>query len=92
VILLTALLFAVCTLSASATATRDNLGLVLGWPLRLAELIFGPLEAMEPGTIMGALGYTAYHGLNLLFLYLVSAIILRQRPKKTAADDHEPRR
>lgn len=81
-ILLTALLFAVSVFAVNAPATRDNIGWIVGWPLRLAEMIFGPLGEIDPGTILGAFKLTGYHALNLLFLYVVSALALRQRQKK----------
>ena len=81
-VLLTALLFAASIFATNADATRNNVGWVLGWPVRLAERVFGSLDQIDPGTIMGALRYTGYHALNLLFLYVVAALVLRQRPKK----------
>ncbi|MBN2475786.1 MAG: ATP-grasp domain-containing protein [Pirellulales bacterium] len=80
-LLLTAALFAISLFAVSADATRNNLGWVLGWPLRVAERIFGSLDQIDPATITGALRYTGYHALNLLFLYIVAALLLRQRPR-----------
>ncbi|MFH1924721.1 MAG: ATP-grasp domain-containing protein, partial [Planctomycetota bacterium] len=82
VVWLTAALFAVSIFALSADVTRNNLGWVLGWPMRLAEWLFGPVGDLDRGTVGGAIGFTVYHGLNLLYLYVVSAILLRQRPSK----------
>ena len=81
-LVLTAVLFAVSVFTVSAEATRNNLGLIFGWPLRVAEALFGPLAQIDTGTIGGALQLTAYHALNFVFLYVVAALILRQRKKK----------
>jgi predicted ATP-grasp superfamily ATP-dependent carboligase len=78
--LLTAALFVLCVLTGNIEATRNNVGLILGWPMRVAESLWGPIGAL--GTAGGALRYTVYHGLNLLFLFIVSALILRQRPER----------
>ncbi len=78
---MTVVLFAAATLLANWDLTRNNVGLVLGWPMQLAERLFGPVQ--DRGTVAGALGYTFYNLLNLLFLYVVAAIILREgRGKK----------
>jgi len=77
-LLLTAVLFAVSIFTVSADATRNNIGWVFGLPMRLAEQVFGSVEQIDPGTIGGAIRFTGYHGLNLLFLYFVAALILRQ--------------
>ncbi len=82
---LTAMLFAVSLFALSAEATRNNLGWVLGWPMRLAEGWFGSLRETDKATIGGAIRYTVYHVLNLLYLYLLAAIIFRQRPRRKAA-------
>ena len=82
--LLTAVLYVLCVLTGNAEATHDNIGLVLGWPMRLAIRLFG--ETGELGTFGGAIRYTVYHALNLLFLYLLAAVILRQRRRKKAAE------
>jgi predicted ATP-grasp superfamily ATP-dependent carboligase len=81
VLLLTAALFAVGILTAGIDATRDNVAWAFVWPMRLAEAIFGSLENVDRGTIGGALRYTFYHALNVLYLYLVAALLFRQRPK-----------
>jgi hypothetical protein len=73
--LLTAALFAVGLFAANFDATRNNLGWVLGWGVRLAE-------DLDLTKISGAILYAGYHALNLLYLYVVAAILLRQRPKK----------
>lgn len=77
---LAALLFAFSLLLASAEATSPTLGRVLAWPMRLAERLFGPVG--ELGTLGGTLRFTVYHAINLLCLYFVAALILRQRPGK----------
>jgi len=76
---LTAMLFALSILLVNADLTRDNLGWILGWPLRLAEMSFGSLKEIDAGTVGGALRYTVYHMLNLLYLYGVAAWMLRGR-------------
>ncbi len=81
-LLLTAVLFVVSVFAVEAPATRENVGWLLGWPLRLAEKVFGSLDQIDRGTITGAISYTGYHLLDLLYLYVVAAILLRQRPKK----------
>lgn len=90
VLWLTALLFAVSIFAVSADATQNNLGWVLGWPMRSAELLFGSLGEFDTGTIGGAIRYTVYHGLNLLYLYVVAAFLLRQRPSRETAENTEP--
>jgi len=92
VLWLTAVLFAVSIFAVSADATQNNLGWVLGWPMRSAELLFGGLGEVDTGTIGGAIRYTVYHGLNLLYLYVVAACLLRQRPSRNAADSTETQR
>ena len=86
-LVLTALLFALSVFAINWDATRDNLGLVLGWPSRVAGWLFG--EVHDLATLGGSLRYTAYNALNLLFLYVVAALILRQRPRK---QDHNTKR
>jgi len=76
-LLLTALLFALGLFLSRWEPTRNNLGLLLGWPHRLAERILGPPHPV--GTPLGALGFTFYSALDLLFLYICAALILRQR-------------
>jgi len=87
VLWLTALLFAVSIFAVSADLTRNNLGWALGWPLRVAEQLFGGLGDLDTGTIGGAIRYTVYHGLNLLYLYVVAALLLRERPPKETRPD-----
>jgi predicted ATP-grasp superfamily ATP-dependent carboligase len=83
---LTAVLFALSILLLNADVTRNNLGWILGWPLRLAETCFGNLKDIDAGTISGALRYTVYHLLDLLYLYIVAAWLLRGRPKPEKDD------
>ena len=81
---LTAGLYAVCVFSVHATATRDNVGWIIGLPMKLAEQIFGKVAEIDPGTIGGAARYTGYHMLNLAWLYLIAALIRRERPEDKA--------
>ncbi len=74
-VLLTAVLFTVSLFAVNFPATQNNLGWVLGWGMRLAE-------GLDLGTVSGAVLYTGYHALNLLYLYIVAAILLRQPPRK----------
>lgn len=83
---LTAVLFALSVFAINWDVTHDNLGLILGWPSRVAGKIFGELETLDRATLGGALRHTAYHALNLLFLFVVAALILRQPPKKQKKD------
>jgi hypothetical protein len=76
-LLLTALVFAVCVFAMNWQPTSGNLGLVLGWPGHLSSWLFGSDHNLA--TIGGAVRYTAYHGSNLLFLYVCAALLLRQR-------------
>ncbi len=84
---LTFLLFAAGALLINAGATSGNIGSALVWP---AESIFGPMSEMDRGTITGALRYTGYHAFNLLMLYVLSAIILRERPRTERAAHDKP--
>lgn len=76
---LTALLYAVCVFSVTAESTRDNLGWIIGLPMRLAEQVFGQSTEIEKGTVGGAIRYTGYHMLNLAWLYLIAALVRRER-------------
>ena len=40
----------------------------------------GLAEGLDLGTVSGAIWYTVCHGVNLLYLYVAAAILLRQRP------------
>jgi hypothetical protein len=80
VLLLTAVLFVVCIFLINTAATRTNVGWLFGWPRLLAENLFG--EMGEPGTLRFALRFTGYYAANLLYLYVVAALLLRQRPKR----------
>ncbi len=82
---LTALLYAVCVFATNADLTRDNVGWIIGLPMRLAELMFGNAVDLDKGTISGALRYTGYHILNLSWLYVLAATLLRGRPHKPTA-------
>jgi hypothetical protein len=80
---LTALLYAVCVFTVNAELTRDNLGWIIGLPMKLAEHAFGDAASFNKGTIGGALRYTGYNLLNLAWLYLVAAVI-RREPERAA--------
>lgn len=74
---LTAVLFALSVFLANWGATSDTLGWVLGWSLRLgAKLFHGDIA--NRATPLGALAFTATNVVNLLFLYGVSAVFLRE--------------
>jgi hypothetical protein len=78
---LTALLYALCVFAVHADLTRNNLGWVLGFPMRLAEQAFGTVAEINQAAPLGALKYTLYHMLNLAWLYLIAALALWQRRK-----------
>jgi predicted ATP-grasp superfamily ATP-dependent carboligase len=80
---LTVVLFAVALLLANWEPTRNNIGLVLGWPSRLAARLFGQVQ--DAGTVLGALGGALYGALDLLFLYVCAALILRERKGREEA-------
>lgn len=82
VILLTAALYALSVFTMNAELTQDNVGRVLGWPQQL----FGRVKSENLGSIVGAIRDTVSHSLTLLFWYVVAAIALRERPKRTSAD------
>jgi hypothetical protein len=48
------------------------------------------MSALDLGTISGALRYAGYHAFNLLMLYVLSAIILRQRPAAKRETHNKP--
>ena len=77
---LTALLYALCVFAVNADLTRSNIGWLLGLPMRLAEMIFGNASQLDKGTLGGALRYTAYHTMNLAWLYVIAALLRRERP------------
>ena len=81
---LTALLFTLSTFLAHWEFTRDNIGWLFGWPLRLAAKIFG--EGRDLGNPIGALVHTASNLVNLLFLFVASALILREGKKTEEGD------
>jgi predicted ATP-grasp superfamily ATP-dependent carboligase len=83
---LTALLYAVCVFAVNADATRNNLGWIIGFPMRLSEFLFGNASQLDKGTIRGALQYTGYHLLNLAWLYVFAALIRREKPSVELAD------
>ncbi len=82
---LTAALYAVCVFAVNADVTRNNIGWIIGLPMKLAELIFGSVQPAEKGSISGALRYTGYHLLNLAWLYVIAAMIRREAPRKAAS-------
>ena len=79
---LTAALYALCVFVVNADVTRNNIGWIIGLPMKLAEQIFGEAGALDKGSIGGALRYTGYHLLNLTWLYVIAALIRRERPAK----------
>jgi predicted ATP-grasp superfamily ATP-dependent carboligase len=79
---LTALLYAVCVFTVNAKLTQNNLGWIIGLPMKLAEHVFGDAANLDKGTVGGALRYTSYNLLNLAWLYLVAAVIRREPPER----------
>jgi hypothetical protein len=61
---------------ADWTLTRDNLGWLLGWPMRLGARLFD--EGVERGALLGACVHTAARLVHLVFLYAGAALILRE--------------
>lgn len=78
---LTALLYAVCVFVINAELTRDNVGWIVGLPMKLAERLFGRVDQLDKSSISGALRYTGYNWLNLAFLYTLAALLQRDRPQ-----------
>ena len=78
-LLLTATLYALSVFTVNAEITRDNVGWLLGFPLRMSEFIFGRVEDEQLGTVLGALRHTCYHAVNLVFWYVLAAVLRRQR-------------
>ena len=83
-IALTAGLFALSGFLAHWEPTRDNVGWLLGWPLRLAAKFFG--ESPDRATPMGALVHTLSHVLNIAFLFLCSILLVRERAPVEESD------
>jgi hypothetical protein len=83
-LLLTALLYAVSLFLVSWEPTRDNIGLVAAWPMRFAEALFG--SGHDTGTLAGASLETAAHVLNLLVLYVIAALLLREGPRQDSPE------
>lgn len=77
-LLLTAALYGLAMILVAWEPTRSNVAWLLGWPMRLAEeaAAAGPDTAPLPA----ALGRAGLHVLNLAWLYLASALILRESP------------
>jgi predicted ATP-grasp superfamily ATP-dependent carboligase len=73
---LTALLFSLATFLINWQVTRDNIGFVLGAPLRLTERIFG--ELLTNKTLMGAFLQTLSQLFHLVAYYLAAALIMRE--------------
>lgn len=73
---LTAALFSGSVFLANWGATVDSIGWVAGFPLRLGSYLFR--HERDLGTPLGALAHTASHLVNLLFLYVVAALLLRE--------------
>jgi predicted ATP-grasp superfamily ATP-dependent carboligase len=82
VLLVTAVLYALSVFTTNYEATRDNVGLVFGWP----EKVFGRMEGEQLGNVIGAIRHTASQSLILLFWYVVAAIVLRERPPPDSAE------
>jgi predicted ATP-grasp superfamily ATP-dependent carboligase len=76
---LTALLYAICVFAVNAEITQNNVGWIIGLPMRLAEIVFGRADQLDKGSITGALRYTGYHLLNLAWLYVIAALIRWER-------------
>jgi hypothetical protein len=75
-LLLTAVLFAASLFLANWEPTRTNIGLVLRWPSLVAARLFG--QPPDAGSLLGALAHTLLRCLDLLFLYVCAALILRE--------------
>jgi predicted ATP-grasp superfamily ATP-dependent carboligase len=77
-VVVTILLFVVCVLLVNAGMTGDNLGRWLLWP---SESVFGSREALHEaaGTVKGAMNLVGFYVMNVGFLYVFSAVVLRQR-------------
>ncbi len=86
-LLLTASLFAASIFLAHWAPTSNNIGFALGFPGRIAQTVLGP--ASDLTTLGGAIKHTIFQTLNLLFLYLVAAIVLRQSRTKYEARQAE---
>jgi predicted ATP-grasp superfamily ATP-dependent carboligase len=71
----TALLYTFATFFMNWQWTQDNLGWLLAWPGRLIATVVGDIDPANP---IGALKQTASHVLNLMWLYLVAALLLRE--------------
>ena len=81
-----AVLYACSIFAMNWVVTRANVGWVIALPGRLAQAIFGVVQ--DPSTFVGALKQTGFHVFNLLFLYFVSALILREsRTKRQMAEE-----
>ncbi len=76
---LAVVLFALATFLSSWDVTSGNVGLVLDWPKQLMDHLLG--AATDTSTLAGAFKHTATNALTFLFLYLVSALLLRERKK-----------
>jgi predicted ATP-grasp superfamily ATP-dependent carboligase len=75
-LLLTLGLFTIATFLSNYGVTADNVGWILDWPARLLTHLAGEPDT---ATFLGTLLYTLYNALTFLFLYLVSALVLRER-------------
>jgi predicted ATP-grasp superfamily ATP-dependent carboligase len=71
----TALLFAFATFFMSWEYTQDNVGWVVALPGRTIGALMGEID---PATPVGALKQTLVSCLNLAFLYVIAALLLRQ--------------
>lgn len=84
---LTAGLFALTAFLMNWEPTAGNVGTVLGWPHRLAEKLLGDVSSLDLGRAVDALKYTLYHALNLGFLYVCAALLLRESRTKHEDQD-----
>jgi predicted ATP-grasp superfamily ATP-dependent carboligase len=72
-------LMALAIFFTSWLPTQSNVGIVLGWPKVVAERWLG--ENPDRGTLLGATKLTFYYVATFLWVYLLAAILMRQRPK-----------
>ncbi len=78
-----AVLFAASLFLANWAPTANNIGWVIGFPGRIAQHILGPI--VEINTLGGAIKHTVFQTLNLLFLYFIASLTLRQSRTKYEA-------
>lgn len=78
-ILLALFLFALATFFSNWGVTEGNVGLVMDWPCRLAVKYLG--TGASHGALVETLLTTCYHAFTFLFLYIIAALVFRQRKK-----------